>query len=198
MNSKTNKTGKTFIVGAGSCGINILNYLAGRDLKNAEFIAIHTYEKALDGSKAGKKILIGSSLVKGASLSMDPDVAREAAQKDRNIIAKAIKSAGKIIIVAGMGGTNGTGITPVIAQVTQRCNVFTAGVVTMPFRFEGPSRYFAAQKGIIDLLTVTDTLTIINNDKLSDKAKGPAEIKTFVNFMGYVNDLFYKTIIGIL
>lgn len=43
-------------------------------------------------------------------------------------------------ITAGMGGGTGTGAAPVIARVSKELGILTVGIVTIPFKFEGPRK----------------------------------------------------------
>ncbi len=53
-----------------------------------------------------------------------------------------------IFVTAGMGGGTGTGAAPIVAQLAKEMGVLTVGIVTMPFRFEGPKRITQAVEGI--------------------------------------------------
>jgi cell division protein FtsZ len=73
-----------------------------------------------------------------------------------------------VFITAGMGGGTGTGAAPVIAEIARDIGALTVGVVTKPFRFEGPRRLRLAEEGIANLRARVDTSIVIPNDKLLD------------------------------
>jgi cell division protein FtsZ len=65
-----------------------------------------------------------------------------------------------------MGGGTGTGAAPIVAEVAKDMGALTVGIVTMPFKFEGPVREQNAEKGIKALRERVDTILVIPNDKI--------------------------------
>jgi len=195
MNIEMNQVKRTIIVGVGGCGINVLDYLIGTELKNFEYLAIHTDEKALAKSKASKKLLISSSMITDTGICENSSMVKKDSIKDRNSIAKNLKKADTIIIISGMGGRTGTGASPIIAQISQKYKAFTVGIIAMPFSFESSFIDNVAKKGVVELQKMTDALFIINNNILIKKIKKNIRINIA---MEYINSIFYETIINIL
>ena len=73
-----------------------------------------------------------------------------------------------LFLTAGMGGGTGTGAAPVIASMARKKGILTVGVVTIPFRSQGPETMIKAIDGINELEKNVDSLLIINNEKLYD------------------------------
>ena len=71
-----------------------------------------------------------------------------------------------LFITAGMGGGTGTGAAPVIASMAKKKGILTVGVVTLPFKNQGPETMTKAIDGINELEKNVDSLLIINNEKL--------------------------------
>jgi cell division protein FtsZ len=71
-----------------------------------------------------------------------------------------------LFITAGMGGGTGTGAAPVIAAMAKKKGILTVGVVTIPFRNQGPEAMSKALDGISELEKNVDSLLIIDNEKL--------------------------------
>ena len=65
-----------------------------------------------------------------------------------------------------MGGGTGTGAAPVIAQVSKEMGILTVGIVTIPFRFEGPKKIDQALDGVEEMSKHVDALLVINNERL--------------------------------
>lgn len=63
-------------------------------------------------------------------------------------IAHAVAGPDIVLLVAGMGGGAGTGVSPVVAQVLQEQNILTLGFAISPFSFEGERRHNTAQRGV--------------------------------------------------
>ena len=73
-----------------------------------------------------------------------------------------------VFIAAGMGGGTGTGAAPEIAKIAKENGALTVGIITKPFRFEGPKRMKRALEGIKELKNSCDTLLVIPNEVLLD------------------------------
>src|SRR5205823_6566061 len=91
---------------------------------------------------------------------------RNAAEESRQDIKKLLEGSDMVFITAGMGGGTGTGAAPVIAEIARDLGALTVGIVTKPFRFEGPRRLRLAEEGIANMRQRVDTTIVIPNDKL--------------------------------
>jgi len=67
-----------------------------------------------------------------------------------------------------MGGGTGTGAAPEIAKIAKENGSLTVGIITKPFKFEGPVRMKRALEGIKELKNNCDTLLVIPNEVLLD------------------------------
>jgi cell division protein FtsZ len=65
-----------------------------------------------------------------------------------------------------MGGGTGTGAAPVVARISKEIGALTIGIVTTPFRFEGPPRAKRGKEGVEKLREHLDTLIVIPNQRL--------------------------------
>ena len=70
-----------------------------------------------------------------------------------------------VFVCAGLGGGTGTGAAPVVAQVAKDTGAIVIGTVTMPFRIER-ARVDKAEFGLQQLRQVTDTVIVIDNNRL--------------------------------
>lgn len=183
------------IVGVGGYGMKMLDYLIDNNLKGVKFLAVNTDREALNKCKASEKLLIGESLTGGLGAHGDPDIAEKAAIEDKDIIANALKNTHMAIIAAGMGGGTGTGAAPVIAQITNQCNAFTVGLVTMPFPFEGSLKNNQTEKWIARLRESTDIFNIVKNQMIFGKVDKKASIRASFDF---IHNIQSQIIMGIL
>jgi cell division protein FtsZ len=71
-----------------------------------------------------------------------------------------------VFITAGMGGGTGTGAAPAVAKIAKETGALTVGIVTKPFKFEGPQRMKRALIGIEEMKKNCDTLLAIPNETL--------------------------------
>jgi cell division protein FtsZ len=134
-------------------------------IEGATTIALNTDAKHLAVGKADKKILIGRELTRGLGAGGYPEVGRKAAEESRNEIKEAIEGVDLLFAVAGLGKGTGTGSIPVVCELAKSMGAIVIAVVTMPFKVEG-ARINKAEDGLMALRQVTDTVIVIENDKL--------------------------------
>ncbi len=154
------------VLGIGGGGVNSINRMVSAGLKNVEFWALNTDKQALDVCLSDNVIQIGEKLTKGLGSGADPQRGKQAADESKEKLAEALKGADMVFITAGMGGGTGTGASPVLADIAKSMGILVIGVVTKPFRFEGPVRMAHAEEGIDLLRQKVDALITIPNDKL--------------------------------
>ncbi len=154
------------VFGIGGGGNNAINRMIASGVKGVEFWAINTDIQALNVSMADHKLQIGGKLTKGLGGGALPAVGEQAAKESKEDIEMALEGADMVFITAGMGGGTGTGASPVVAKIAKESGALTIGVVTKPFRFEGPVRSRQAIEGVQRLREQVDALIVIPNDKL--------------------------------
>ncbi|MBM4286548.1 MAG: cell division protein FtsZ [Deltaproteobacteria bacterium] len=157
---------KIKVVGIGGGGGNAINDMIKAQLAGVEFLAANTDAQALTRSQALAKITLGLNLTKGLGAGGDPEVGRNAALEDADLLREALKGADMVFVTAGMGGGTGTGGVPVVAEICKDLGALTVAVVTKPFFFEGKKRMRQAEAGIEATKKVVDTLITIPNDRL--------------------------------
>ncbi len=157
---------KIKVIGVGGGGGNAINDMILAQLVGVEFLSANTDAQALSRNNAPVKINIGLNLTKGLGAGGDPEVGRNAALEDADVIREALKGADMVFITAGMGGGTGTGAVPVVAEICKDLGALTVAVVTKPFFFEGRKRLRQAEAGIEATKKVVDTLITIPNDRL--------------------------------
>jgi len=154
------------VMGVGGGGGNAVNRMIGSGVRGVEFCVINTDIQALNVSLAENKLQIGTKLTKGLGGGAIPAVGEQAAKESKEDIEAVLQGADMVFITAGMGGGTGTGAAPVVAKIAKDLGALTIGVVTKPFRFEGPVRNRQADEGLKRLREQVDALIVIPNDKL--------------------------------
>ena len=149
--------------GAGNNSMNRLEYLGG--LTGVSRIAVNTDKLHLDSIKCEKKILIGKSLTRGLGAGGSPDMGRKAAELDKDKLREFVKGKNFVFLTAGMGGGTGTGAAPVVAEIAKEEGAIVVAMVSFPFEAERIRRKRAAE-GIERLREATDTVIVLENDKL--------------------------------
>jgi cell division protein FtsZ len=115
---------------------------------------------------------------RGLGAGMKPEVGAKAAEESFDEIKDLLDGANMVFIATGLGGGTGTGAAPVVARAAREVGALTISVVTRPFFFEGKKRDKLALAGIDELKVESDSMVVIQNDKLLsiiEKSLGTSE-----------------------
>ena len=153
------------VIGVGGSGNNMVGWLYKKGIKGAEIIACNTDKQHLNIIDADKKFLIGKGVTRGLGCGGFPEKGAEAAKESIPELKESVKGADMAFVCAGMGGGTGTGAAPVIAQLAKDTGAIVIGTVTMPFKIER-ARVDKAEFGLHQLRQVTDTVIVIDNNRL--------------------------------
>ena len=166
FDSLSEQKAKLKVVGVGGAGGNAVTRMITSGMQGVDFIAINTDAQDLENNPAEHKIQIGKNLTKGLGAGANANVGKDAVEADSEVIRTLLEGADMTFITGGMGGGTGTGAAPIIAQISREMGILTVGIVTLPFKFEGPKRFNRALEGITDMKKSCDTLIAIPNQKL--------------------------------
>ncbi len=157
------------VVGVGGGGGNAVNHMYQTGIHDVTFAVCNTDKKALDDSPVPFKLQMGEGLGAGN----DPKKGKEEAEKSISQIQNMFDDGTKMVfITAGMGGGTGTGAAPVIAKVAKSMDILTVGIVTIPFKWEGPAKINQALDGVDELNKNVDALLVVNNQRLFEIYQG--------------------------
>ena len=152
------------VIGVGGGGGNAVNHMYREGIHDVSFVLCNTDNQALNDSPVPVHLQLGKE---GLGAGNKPEKARKAAQESLNDIRNMLSDGTRMaFITAGMGGGTGTGAAPVIAQVSKEMGILTVGIVTIPFRFEGPKKIDQALDGVEEMSKHVDALLVINNERL--------------------------------
>ncbi|OIN96848.1 cell division protein FtsZ [Candidatus Desantisbacteria bacterium CG1_02_38_46] len=182
------------VVGMGGGGSNAVDRMIASQIQGVEFIAINTDAQALRASKASCKIQIGAKITEGLGAGSNPEIGKQAAEEDRDLMREALEGANMVFLTAGMGGGTGTGGIPVVASIAKEMGILTVAIVTKPFTFEGRKRRMQAEQGLKELEGKIDTLIVIPNDRL---LKISSEHIPLVETFRIADDVLYHGVRGI-
>jgi len=164
------QTSKIKVIGCGGGGGNSVSRMREIGIKGCQIIAVNTDAQDLLYANVDAKILIGRELTHGLGAGSNPKIGEQAARESEAEIKKKLGPVDLAFITCGLGGGTGTGAAPVVAELAKKAGALTIGVVTLPFTVEGQKRIENAQIGLDKLISVTDTLIVIPNDKLLEIA----------------------------
>ncbi len=181
------------VIGVGGAGGNALNYMWKMGIKDVNFLACNTDQRALDNLDipVQNKIVMGPGLGAGN----DPEEGRRLAMESIDQIKQYLEAhdTKMVFIAAGMGGGTGTGASPVIAKLTHDMDILTVANVTSPLLWEGPTRYEQAQRGIEELRKYVDSLLVIDNESIIEQFGNLPVTKAF----GKADDILASATKGI-
>lgn len=162
-------TTKNKIIGVGGGGINAVNHIYRKGIRDVDLVICDTDVQTLSDSPVIANIQLGPSITEGRGTGANPDTGLQAAIESINNINILFSDNTKIIvIVATMGGGTGTGAAPVIAKAAKESGILTIAIVTIPFRFERMHRINQAIEGILEIEKYVDSLFVLDNDKLCE------------------------------
>jgi len=152
-------------IGCGGAGQNTITRLTEMGIEGATTVSLNSDAKHLAVGKADKKILIGKELTRGLGCGGYPEVGKKCAEESRNEIKETLEGVDLLFTIAGLGKGTGTGSAPVVCEIAKSMGSIVIAVVTMPFKIEG-ARIGKAEDGLAALRQVSDTVIVIENDKL--------------------------------
>ncbi|MBI2598526.1 MAG: cell division protein FtsZ [Candidatus Diapherotrites archaeon] len=157
---------KIMVVGTGGAGCNAVNRLANMGVSGAQLVAVNTDKQHLAIiNDELTKILIGKSVTRGLGAGGYPEIGAKAAEVSRTALEEVLSGVDMLFISCGMGGGTGTGSAPIIAKIAKEQGAIVIGIVTYPFALE-KARLIKAEEGIEHLREVTDTVVVIDNNRL--------------------------------
>ncbi len=154
------------VIGVGGAGCNCVDRLTKDGIKSARTYAINTDGKHLKSVTAHKKILLGKVITRGLGAGGDIHLAKKCAEADRAMLKEQLGENELVFICAGMGGGTGGGAAPVVAQIAKEQGAIVVSIVTYPFALER-IRLKKAQESIQNLVKYSDTVVVIDNNRLS-------------------------------
>lgn len=150
------------LVGIGGAGGNTMAAIARELPRLGRTIAIEIHLHSFNYLKADRNILIGD----GTVIAMHPTQTRNMAVAHVPEITKAVSDLDLVFIFTGMGGATGTGIAPLVAEITRRMDIPTFSVAISPFEWEGVQRNQRAQLGLHYLQRCGAKVFSISNERM--------------------------------
>jgi len=181
------------VVGIGGAGGNAVSRMSGK-IRGVDFVAINTDHQDLLNTTAKHKIVIGRTITRGLGAGMDPDIGREAAEENRDDIAKAIEGADLVFLTCGLGGGTGSGATPVVADIAKEFGILTIAVVTKPFLFEGTQRQKIALDAWKHISNKVDAIITVPNDRIFNLISRTTPL---LDAFTMIDDILHQAVQGI-
>ncbi|MCI2082458.1 MAG: cell division protein FtsZ [Bacteroidales bacterium] len=155
------------VIGVGGGGNNAVTHMYHAGIKEVNFMICNTDKQVLEDSDVPNKLQLGEVLTKGLGAGCDPETGRKAALESLKKIKDFLEGSTEMVfITCGMGGGTGTGAAPVIAEAAKEKGLLVIGVITLPFRDEGPAARNRAIAGLAEMKKHVDSLLVVDNNKL--------------------------------
>ena len=157
---------RIMVIGTGGAGCNTVNRISNMGVAGAQLVAVNTDKQHLSIiNDELTKILIGKSVTRGLGAGGYPDVGAKAAEVSRQALEEVLSEVDMLFVSAGMGGGTGTGSAPIIAEIAKEQGAIVISIVTYPFALE-KSRLLKAEEGLQNLTSFSDTVIVIDNNRL--------------------------------
>ena len=105
------------IFGVGNAGIKIMEQMLQNGTPDVSFTAISTDASALAACSAPEKVQLETELLRGIGAGGDPDRGQAIAEEQAPKLKSLCEGAEVILVLAGLGGGSGSGISPVLARI---------------------------------------------------------------------------------
>jgi len=195
MEEEQHSLPKIMVIGVGGSGCSTVQRLNALGVNGAYgLVAVNTDKQELSIiDESLIKVLIGKSITQGMGTKGAVDKGAKSAENSRNALEKIVEGSSLIFLTTGMGGGTGTGAASIIADVAKQSGAVVCSIVTYPFDLER-SRVLKAEDGIVELSEKSDSVIVINNNRLVEIVPGLAVNDAFK----VVDELVAKTIKGVI
>lgn len=144
------------IFGVGNAGLKLLDGLATPEFAGAELVAVNTDGVSLAASAAPTRIQLENARLRGLGSGGDPERCQQLAEEQFSLLKNACEGADVVLLLAGLGGGAGSGVTPILAKAAREAGALVLGFVMLPFEYEGNRRAGQARQSLNQLKLVAD------------------------------------------
>jgi len=156
---------KIKVIGIGGGGGSIVSEI-GRSLHKASFVIADTDTRAFKKRRGIKYFLFGQDLTHGLGTGLNTELARKAAESEKERIAKLFKDQDIVIFIASLGGGLGSAATQVFAEAAKDFGGIAFGIFTLPFKFEGKNKHKIATRALSELRRSLNVSITIPNERI--------------------------------
>lgn len=156
---------KIKVIGIGGGGGAIVSEI-GKSLGKANFVIADTDSRFIKKNKGIKYLLFGQELTRGLGTGLNPELAKIAAENEKEKIAELFENQDIVILVASLGGGVSSGATKVFADISKKYDCITFGIFTLPFKFEGNNKHRIALKSLSELRSMLNVSITIPNERI--------------------------------
>lgn len=181
---------KILAVGIGTAGCRILSHLENADIGVDEYVYASCDQRDL------KMPIVGSRSQLFVDIGFDgkstPSYVRGVAQRQMKEIRSMLTGARLVFLIGGLGGSTGSGLTPLLAQIAKEEGTRAVCIVAMPFGFE-KSKHFFAGTSLKRVRQNCDAVIVIDNDAIPNREQMPIS-----KFYALANDKISSALSGLV
>ncbi len=155
---------KVAVVGVGSAGCKIASELSKQSKLLEHFVYITCDDVDIANITRGERILI-DAIGRGKN---SPYNVRGLSMQRLPELRQHLRDSQLIFVIAGLGGTVGSGIAPLVAKEASAKDAITVAILVMPFNFE-KSKHFFAGGALKQISKFAQGVIIIDNDELLER-----------------------------
>ena len=144
------------VLGVGNAGASVLRLLTQGGMPGVGFFAVNTDAEVVPPATGFERVSLETRLLRGLGTGGDPERGRAVAEEQLAKLKALCQGADVILLLAGLGGGAGTGISPVLARAAKESGALVLAFVTLPFACEGVRRQRLAQHGLDTLKAAAD------------------------------------------
>lgn len=178
------------VVGVGGAGCNVISAIID-SLCTVDTVIINTDKDALHRISADTKIYICKEVLKGEGVLEDAVLGKKCTEIHKKEIRQALAGHDVVFVIAGLGGSTGTGATSVVIDAAKSQEILTFAVMISPFSFE-ERRKKIAREGYKHIRTVCERTILVDNDliltRMSDLTMDRAFVEVNKSIMRHVID----------
>ena len=156
---------RIMVIGVGGAGSNAITRMKKLGL-SVPTVAINTDYNHLQIVDADRKILL-KNVTRGLGTGGNVEIGERSALAARDELRKIFHNEDIVFIATGLGGGTGTGVTPIIAELARESGALVITIATLPFKVE-KARFLRAKKALFKVLKASNTIIVIENDKLME------------------------------
>ena len=184
---------KIKVLGIGGGGSSIVSETA-KSLTKVKFGAIDTDFRALKRiEKFVRCFPLGKDITYGLGTGMNPALAQKVAMAEKEAISKILKGQDLVILVSSLGGGVGSGMSPVVAEISQSLGNKTFGFFILPFKFEGERKYRTALNSLESMKGFLNVHICLPNENIF-KGVDPVKNVSIQEALSFVNEILIKNL----
>lgn len=166
---------KVAVVGVGSAGCKIASQLSKESKLLEHYVYLTCDDHDVASITRGEKVIIDAKGNKSSPFHVRGIAHEKLPQIQRNLLGSEV-----VFIIAGLGGSDGSGLAPLVAREARSRGAVTVAVLVMPYIFER-SKHFYAGSSLKQLRNIASGVIVIDNDELLEKNMPVIDAYALVN-----------------